>query len=82
MLTSRLFLRGTTRVPPAALLLFGASPTEIDVERVKQCGRVDLRSGARVHYSTPSPNPNPNPNPTPNPTPSPLTLTLALTLRP
>ena len=25
--TSRLFLRGTTRVPPAALLLFGASPS-------------------------------------------------------
>ena len=48
VLTSRLFLRGTTRVPPAALLLFGASPSEIDVERVKQCGRVDLSSGARV----------------------------------
>ena len=48
VLTSRLFLRGTTRVPPAALLLFGASPAEIDVGRVKQCGRVDLRSGARA----------------------------------
>ena len=50
--TSRLFLRGTTRVPPAALLLFGATPHELDVERVKTCGRVDLATtGARVRIS-------------------------------
>ena len=49
--TSRLFLRATTRVPPAALLLFGATASELDIERVKQCGRVDLASGARVRVS-------------------------------
>ena len=49
--TSRLFLRGTTRVPPAALLLFGAAPHELDVERVKSCGRCDLAAGARVRVS-------------------------------
>ena len=46
--SSRLFLRETTRLPPAALLLFGATPTELDVERVKQSGRVDLAGGLRV----------------------------------
>jgi len=53
--TSRLFLRGTTRVPPAALLLFGAAPHELDIERVKTCGRVDLAatgmSALRVRIS-------------------------------
>ena len=38
--TSRLFLRETTRVPPHALLLFGATAAELDIERVKQTGRV------------------------------------------
>ena len=47
----------------------GATSAEIDVERVKQCGRVDLRSGARVRLypypypsslaSTPTPTPHP-----------------------
>lgn len=31
--TTRLFLRGTSRVPPAALLLFGAQPDDLDVRR-------------------------------------------------
>ena len=45
MESSRLFLRNTTRVPAAALLLFGATPAELDVERAKQSGRVDLAAG-------------------------------------
>ena len=49
--TSRLFLRETSRVPPAALLLFGATPSELDVERVKQTGRVELGGGVRVRAS-------------------------------
>ena len=50
--SSRLFLRESTRVPPAALLLFGATPSELDVERVKQSGRVDLAGGSvRVRVS-------------------------------
>eukprot|EP00315_Gephyrocapsa_oceanica_P024412 CAMPEP_0185467736 /NCGR_PEP_ID=MMETSP1365-20130426/97380_1 /TAXON_ID=38817 /ORGANISM="Gephyrocapsa oceanica, Strain RCC1303" /LENGTH=543 /DNA_ID=CAMNT_0028074473 /DNA_START=153 /DNA_END=1782 /DNA_ORIENTATION=- len=49
--TSRLFLRETTRVSAAALLLFGATPTELDVERVKTCGRVELAGGMRVRAS-------------------------------
>jgi hypothetical protein len=38
-------------VPPAALLLFGAQPDDVDVERVKQSGRVDLAGGLRVRIS-------------------------------
>jgi len=49
--TSRLFIRETSRVPPAALLLFGATPSELDVERVKQTGRVELGGGVRVRAS-------------------------------
>mmetsp|Transcript_43696 Transcript_43696/g.140994 ORF Transcript_43696/g.140994 Transcript_43696/m.140994 type:complete len:829 (+) Transcript_43696:1-2487(+) len=49
--TSRLFLRETTRVSAAALLLFGATPAELDVERVKTCGRVELAGGVRVRAS-------------------------------
>ncbi len=49
--SSRLFLRDTTRVPPPALLLFGATPSELDVERVKQSGRVDLAGGVRMRVS-------------------------------
>lgn len=49
--SSRLFLRGTTRVPPAALLLFGATALELDIERVKQSGRVELGGGVRVRVS-------------------------------
>ena len=43
--SSRLFLRETTRVPASAVLLFGAKPIELDVERVKQSGRVELGGG-------------------------------------
>jgi hypothetical protein len=35
-------------VPPAALLLFGAKPAELDVEFAKQSGRVELAGGVRV----------------------------------
>jgi len=49
--SSRLFLRDTTRVPAAALLLFAAKPVELDVERVKQSGRLDLAGGLRVRVS-------------------------------
>lgn len=38
--TSRLFLRETTWVPPRAVVLFGATSAELDLERVKQTGRV------------------------------------------
>ena len=41
----RLFLRDTTRVPAAAILLFGAQPHELDVERAKQSGRVECAGG-------------------------------------
>lgn len=49
--TSRLYIRETSRVPPAALLLFGATPSELVVERVKQTGRVELGGGVRVRAS-------------------------------
>lgn len=46
--TSRLFLCDVTRVSPAALLLFGATPAELDVGRAKECGRAELAGGVRV----------------------------------
>ena len=41
----RLFLRDTTRVPASAVLLFGAKPNELDVEKAKQSGRVECAGG-------------------------------------
>ena len=57
--TSRLFLRETTRVPPHALLLFGATAAELDIERVKQTGRV------RCAHATPTTPPRTTLPPTP-----------------
>ena len=44
-------LPNPTQVPSAALLLLGATPVELDVEKVKQSGRVDLACGVRVRVS-------------------------------
>ena len=44
-------LRWAASVPAAALLLHGATPAELDVERVKQSGRVELGGGVRVRVA-------------------------------
>ena len=70
----------------------GAPSAEIDVERVKQCGRVDLRSGARVRLypyrypsslaSTPTRTATPLLGLYPYPYRHPSSLALALILKP
>ena len=51
MESSRLFLRESTSVSPLALLVLGAQPHEISVERVRQTGRAELGAGISVRIS-------------------------------
>ena len=47
--TPRLFLRELSTVTPLALLLFGALPHEVSVEKAKQMGRIELMPGGGGH---------------------------------
>ena len=49
--SSRLFVRESTSVSPLALLVLGAQPHDISVERVRQTGRAELGAGISVRIS-------------------------------
>ena len=47
----RSFIRDTAAVTPLALLVFGAKPDEVSVQRVKESGRVELPAGFGIRIS-------------------------------